>query len=166
MDQPILFDEALSAFGQDETGLGSLLDTSSSTSTEARLSHVLKAVAAAGFESLDSAVVAYYARSFKDDEWLRQEQRLNRVRRLPVLLRELHHASEGWCQWQRRSFQEQVVRSTEDILIGELEDHLTAKADPPHGQQANQTFMQKAGDEVDIESEVRNQHSHRAQTAC
>ncbi|THC90237.1 hypothetical protein EYZ11_010298 [Aspergillus tanneri] len=151
-NQPILLDEAMPAAGQDEAGLGSLLDTSAST--EARLSHVLKAVAAAGFESLDNAVVAYYAKTLKDDEWLGQEQRLNRIRRLPVLLKELHLASEGWCQWQRRSFQEQVIKSTEDILIAELEDHLTARADPDHGQ-PNQAFKHKARDEADIEAEVR-----------
>lgn len=147
-NQPILLDEAMLAAGQDKAGLESSLDTSAST--EARLSHVLKAVAAAGFESLDNAVVAYYAKSLKDDEWLGQEQRLNRIRRLPVLLKELHLASESWCQWQRRSFQEQVIQSTEDILIAELEDHLAARAVDPH-----QALKRKARDEAAIEAEVR-----------
>jgi hypothetical protein len=165
--QPILLDEAMPTGGQDEAAheryeLGSdrgeyLLDTSAST--ESRLSHVLKAVAAAGFESLDNAVVAYYTKSSKD-EWLGQEQRLNRIRRLPVLLKELHRASEGWCQWQRRSFQEQVIKSTEDILIAELENHLTARGPDPHHLtgstgQPSQAFKQKARDEADIESQVR-----------
>ncbi|KAA8643877.1 uncharacterized protein ATNIH1004_008073 [Aspergillus tanneri] len=160
-NQPILLDEAMPAAGQDEAGLGSLLDTSAST--EARLSHVLKAVAAAGFESLDNAVVAYYAKTLKDDEWLGQEQRLNRIRRLPVLLKELHLASEGWCQWQRRSFQEQVIKSTEDILIAELEDHLTARADPDHGQ-PNQAFKHKARDEAILR--LRSVKSHRAKPSA
>ncbi|KAJ5195613.1 uncharacterized protein N7498_009051 [Penicillium cinerascens] len=167
--QPILLDEAMPAAGQDEAAPeryepGSdrgeyLLGTSAST--EARLSHVLKAVAAAGFESLDNAVVAYYAKSLKDDEWPGQEQRLNRIRRLPVLLRELHLASQGWCQWQRRSFQEQVIKSTEDILIAELEDHLAARGNDPHNliggtRQPSRAFKHKARDEADIEAELPN----------
>lgn len=172
MKQPNLLDEAMPAAGQDEAAperyeLGSdrreyLLDTSAST--EARLSHVLKAVAEAGFESLDKAIVAYYAKSSKDNEWWGQEQRLNRIRRLPVLLKELHVASEGWCQWQRRSFQEQVIKSTEDILIAELEDHLAARGPDPYHLtggtgQPSQAFKHKARDEADIEGKVR-QHSH------
>jgi hypothetical protein len=66
------------------------------TLIEARLSHVLKTVEAAGFNSLDEAVAAYYAESSKENERLRQEQRLNRIRRLPVLLKELHLAAQGW----------------------------------------------------------------------
>ncbi|KAJ9484380.1 hypothetical protein VN97_g8991 [Penicillium thymicola] len=151
-NQPILLDEDMPAAGQDEAELGLLLDTSAST--EARLSHVLKAVAAAGFESLDNAVVTYYAKSLKDDERLGQEQRLNRIRRLPVLLKELHLASEGWCHWQRRNFQDQFIKSTEDILIAELEDHLAARAGPQHGQ-PNQAPKHKARGKADIEAEVR-----------
>ncbi|KAF2259634.1 hypothetical protein CC78DRAFT_54869 [Lojkania enalia] len=135
------------------------LDTSSSA--EARLSHVLKAVAAAGFDSLDDAVIAYYIESLKDDERLRQEQRLNRIRRLPVLLKKLHLAAQGWGQWQRRSFQEQIIKSTEDIVIAELEDHL-AKRQPNHynstytTEQPGQTFKHRARDETDIEAELPN----------
>ncbi|KAJ5233190.1 hypothetical protein N7468_006146 [Penicillium chermesinum] len=130
-------------------------------STEARLSPVLKAVAAAGFESLDSALVAYYAKSVKEDDRLGQEQRLNRIRRLPVLLKELHLASEGWGQWQRRSFQEQVIKSTEDILIAELENHLAARSANAHqlagaGGPSRQAFRYKAQDETDIEAELPN----------
>ncbi|RGP74949.1 basic-leucine zipper transcription factor [Fusarium sporotrichioides] len=102
-------------------------------SIEDRLSHVLKAVDAAGFDSLDSAVIAYYQRSSKGNDWLRQEQRLNRMRRLPVLLKELHLAAQGWGHWERRNFQEQIIKSTEDILFAELEDHLATRRSSPHG---------------------------------
>ncbi|KPA35829.1 basic-leucine zipper transcription factor [Fusarium langsethiae] len=101
-------------------------------SMEDRLSHVLKAVDAAGFDSLDSAVIAYYQRSSKGNDWLRQEQRLNRMRRLPVLLKELHLAAQGWGHWERRNFQEQIIKSTEDILFAELEDHLATRRSSPH----------------------------------
>ncbi|KAL6886037.1 hypothetical protein GGI43DRAFT_418566 [Trichoderma evansii] len=165
--QHILLDESRLTGGQDKTSPETYelqsdqgehyLDTSAST--EARLSHVLKAVAAAGFESLDTALVAYYAESLKDDEWPGQEQRLNRIRRLPVLLKELHVASQGWGQWQRRSFQEQVIKSTEDILIAELDDHLAARGPGHHSStgasgQLSQAFRHKARDEADIEADV------------
>nr|QCC62996.1 hypothetical protein [Phoma sp.] len=123
----------------------------SSALTAERLSHVLKAVSAAGFSSLDDAVVAYYAEFCKDDERLRQAQRLNRIRRLPVLLKELHLAAQGWGQWQRRSFQEQIMRSAEDIVITELEEQLLAKRRDHYS-----PLEQQARDETDIEAELPN----------
>jgi hypothetical protein len=138
------------------------LDTSASTG--GRLSDVLKAVAAAGFDSLDDAVVAYYVESLKDNERLGQGQRLNRIRRLPVLLRELHFGAQGWSQWQRRAFQEQIIKSTEDIVIAELKDHLAARRPNRSGstcstEHAEQACNHKASDETDIEAEVSSKQS-------
>ncbi|KAF2029787.1 hypothetical protein EK21DRAFT_112653 [Setomelanomma holmii] len=129
--------------------------------TGARLSHVLKAVAAAGFDSLDDAVVTYYAEALKDDERLRQEQRLSRIRRLPVLLKELHLAAQGWGQWQRRGFQEQIIKSTEDIVIAELKDHLATRRPDKYNstcstEQPGQSCRHKAKDETDVEAELPN----------
>lgn len=144
---------------------GETSEVAASASAEARLSHVLKAVNAAGFDSLDNVVLAYYTKSLKDDddESLRQEQRLNRIRRLPVLLKELHLAAQGWGQWQRRSFHEQIIKSTEDILISELEDHLAARRPDVHLTPPYNCAEQlgpaaggppKANDEADIEDKV------------
>jgi hypothetical protein len=131
-------------------------------SIEDRLSQVLKAVDAAGFDSLDSAVIAYYQRSSKGNEWLRQEQRLNRMRRLPVLLKELHLAAQGWGQWERRNFQEQIIKSTEDILFAELQDHLATRRSSPHGspcsiEQRGQTRQHMTDQDTDPEAEVSSQ---------
>ncbi|KAH7004560.1 hypothetical protein EDB82DRAFT_487142 [Fusarium venenatum] len=128
---------------------------------EDRLSQVLKAVDAAGFDSLDSAVIAYYQRSSKGNEWLRQEQRLNRMRRLPILLKELHLAAQGWGQWERRNFQEQIIKSTEDILFAELQDHLAARRSSPHGspcsvEQRGQGRQQMTEHDTDPEAELPN----------
>ncbi|KAJ4255488.1 hypothetical protein NW762_009483 [Fusarium torreyae] len=135
------------------------LDTPASI--EDRLSHVLKAVDAAGFDSLDSAVVAYYQKSSKGNEWLRQEQRLNRMRRLPVLLKELHLSAQSWGQWERRNFQEQIIKSTEDILFAELEDHLSTRRSTPHGspcsiEQRGQGRQHMTEDDTDVEAELPN----------
>lgn len=129
------------------------------TSTGGRLSHVLEALAAAGFDSLDDAVVAYYVESLQDNERLRQEQRLSRIRRLPVLLKQLHLAAQGWGEWQRRSFQEQMIKSTEDIIVAELEDHLAAKRPSCHNstcstEHPGQACKHKERDETDIEAQV------------
>jgi hypothetical protein len=128
-------------------------------SIEDRLSQVLKAVDAAGFDSLDSAVIAYYQKSSKGNKWLRQEQRLNRMRRLPVLLKELHLSAQGWGQWERRNFQEQIIKSTEDILFAELEDHLATRRSSPHGspcsvEQRGQARQHMTEDDTDVEAEV------------
>lgn len=129
-----------------------------SASIDARLSQVLKAVDAAGFDSLDSAVIAYYKKSSKGNDGLRQEQRLNRMRRLPVLLKELHHSAQGWGQWERRNFQEQIIRSTEDILFAELEDHLasrrTSPQNSPYGNEQRGASHQSEEDQTDVEAEV------------
>ncbi|UZP34639.1 hypothetical protein NXS19_002455 [Fusarium pseudograminearum] len=125
------------------------------------LSQVLKAVEAAGFDSLDSAVIAYYQRSSKGNEWLRQEQRLNRMRRLPVLLKELHLAAQGWGQWERRNFQEQIIKSTEDILFAELQDHLATRRNSPHAspcsiEQRSQARQHMMEHDADPEAELPN----------
>lgn len=127
--------------------------------TGARLLHVLKAVSAAGFDSLDDAVLAYYAETLKDDDRLRQQQRLSRIRRLPVLLKELHLAAQDWGPWQRRGFHEQIIKSTEDIIVAELQEHLsTCRSDKCKSncstEQRCQACKQMAMDETDIEAEV------------
>ncbi|KAM0358478.1 hypothetical protein HYE67_009787 [Fusarium culmorum] len=131
------------------------------------LSQVLKAVEAAAFDSLDSAVIAYYQRSSKGNEWLRQEQRLNRMRRLPVLLKELHLAAQGWGQWERRNFQEQIIKSTEDILFAELQDHLATRRSSPHGspcsmEQRGQAHQHMMEHDTDPEAEVSLQEASNA----
>lgn len=127
--------------------------------TGERLVHILKAVAAAGFDSLDDAVLAYYTENLKDEDQLRQQQRLSRIRRLPVLLKELHLAAQDWGPWQRRGFHEQIIKSTEDIIVTELQEHLsTGRSDHCKSncstEQRCQTCKQMAMDETDIEAEV------------
>ncbi|RGP68312.1 basic-leucine zipper transcription factor [Fusarium longipes] len=137
-------------------------------SIDDRLSQVLKAVDAAGFDSLDSALIAYYQRSSKGNEWLRQEQRLNRMRRLPSLLKELHLSAQGWGQWERRNFQEQIIKSTEDIIFAELEDHLATRRSSPHGSpcsidQRGQARQHMTEDDKDVEAEVRFEYASKPQ---
>jgi hypothetical protein len=138
-----------------------------SASTETRLSHVLKAVSAAGFDSLDDAVVAYYVQSLKHNKRLWQEQRLSRIRRLPVLLEQLHLAAQSWGEWQRRSFQEQIIKSTEDIVVAELEAHLAAKrpnccnsaCDTEHpGQVCKHKVTEVADNEAEVSSRSHSTH--------
>jgi hypothetical protein len=143
--------------------------TETPASIDDRLSQVLKAVDAAGFDSLDSAVIAYYQKSSKGNEWLRQEQRLNRMRRLPALLKELHLSAQGWGQWERRNFQEQIIKSTEEILFAELEDHLATRRSSPHGspcsiEQRGQARQQMTEDDKDVEAEVSSEQA--SNTPC
>jgi hypothetical protein len=130
-----------------------------SASVKDRLSHVLKAVDAAGFDSLDSAIIAYYKKSLDENEGLRREQRLNRIRRLPALLKELHLAAQGWSQWQRRGFEEQIIKSTEDILFAELEDHLASRRTDAQSstcstEQPGSTCKHRTRADAEIEAEV------------
>ncbi|KAK1997112.1 hypothetical protein LX36DRAFT_87248 [Colletotrichum falcatum] len=90
------------------------------SSQQARVCYLMEQAAAAGFETLDEAVAAYYTETFEDVPALYQEQRLSRNRRLPRLLNTLQSAARGWSEWERRGFQEQMTMGAEELLVQEL----------------------------------------------
>ncbi|PKS05732.1 hypothetical protein jhhlp_007561 [Lomentospora prolificans] len=94
-------------------------------SLQGRVRHVMEQAAVVGFETLDEAIAAYYTETFEDVPSLYQEQRLSRNRRLPRLLNTLHSASNGWSEWERRGFQEQLTLGAEKVLIQELNTFIT-----------------------------------------
>ncbi|KAK7954794.1 hypothetical protein PG988_015488 [Apiospora saccharicola] len=91
---------------------------------EERFAYVLRCARGAGFGSFDALALQYYARDFAPASDLALEQRLSRRRHLPGLLAELRAragapSSSSWSDWQRRGYQEEMLRAAEEICAGE-----------------------------------------------
>ncbi|KAJ4858302.1 hypothetical protein T069G_06569 [Trichoderma breve] len=84
-----------------------------------RIGSIMEAVQAAGFDSFDALVSAYYCDTFGEASSLANEQRLSRNRRLPKVIADVFQATKGWSTWERRGFQEEILKTSEAMLISE-----------------------------------------------
>lgn len=84
-----------------------------------RIGSIMEAVQAAGFDSFDALVSAYYCDTFGEASSLANEQRLSRNRRLPKVIADVFQATKGWSTWERRGFQEEILKTAESMLISE-----------------------------------------------
>jgi hypothetical protein len=94
---------------------------------------IMEKVRAAGFESFDALVSAYYCGNFGDASPLANEQRLSRNRRLPKVIDNVFQATAQWSAWERRGFQEEIFKTAECMLKSEAvnaHNHLMAKITP------------------------------------
>lgn len=89
------------------------------TSTEERIEAIMETIQAAGFSSFDALVSAYYCDTFGEASPLANEQRLSRNRRLPKLIDDIFRATKKWSSWERRGFQEEIIKTAESMLISE-----------------------------------------------
>ncbi|KAF4512767.1 hypothetical protein G6O67_000109 [Ophiocordyceps sinensis] len=76
------------------TPLGS--DASHAATLDERLGGFMQHIEAAGFESFDDLVTAYYSDSFVETSPLANEQHLSRNRRLPKVICRLYKATSEW----------------------------------------------------------------------
>lgn len=84
-----------------------------------RLESIMENVQAAGFDSFDALVSAYYCDTFGETSSLANEQRLSRNRRLPKVIDDVFRATKEWSSWERRGFQEEILKTAESMLISE-----------------------------------------------
>ncbi|PNP47102.1 hypothetical protein THARTR1_10607 [Trichoderma harzianum] len=84
-----------------------------------RIGLIMETVQAAGFDSFDALVSAYYCDTFGEASPLANEQRLSRNRRLPKVIADVFQATKGWSTWERRGFQEEILKTAESMLISE-----------------------------------------------
>lgn len=112
---------------------------------EERLRFVTDQAKAMGFPSFDDAVMAYYNHSFPESSPLYNEQRLSRNRRLPRVLATVRESAQEWSEWERRGFQEEIVRSAEENLVREF-----------HAFKTGDRFM----DCVNVLNQSRYTHNH------
>ncbi|KAK3291694.1 uncharacterized protein B0H64DRAFT_435481 [Chaetomium fimeti] len=90
---------------------------------EERFSYVLDCARRVGFDwDFDALATQYYARDFESGSPLALEQRLSRNRRLPVLLAQLRQLSTTWNHWQRRGYQDETLKTAEEICARECRD--------------------------------------------
>ncbi|PNP38373.1 hypothetical protein TGAMA5MH_09731 [Trichoderma gamsii] len=98
-----------------------------------RMEGIMEKVRAAGFESFDALVSAYYCGSFREASPLANEQRLSRNRRLPKVIDAVFQATTQWSAWERRGFQEEIFKTAESMLKSEAvnaHSPLMAKINP------------------------------------
>lgn len=88
-------------------------------SLDERLEWIMERIKSAGFDNFDALVTAYYSETFRELSPLANEQRLSRNRRLPGVMAELFNATSQWTDWERRGFQEEILKTAETMLISE-----------------------------------------------
>lgn len=95
------------------------LPVSENASLDERFSSIMKQVEAAGFESFDDLVTAYYRETFTATSSLANEQRLSRNRRLPKVISDVFQATRDWTTWERYGFHEEILKTAEAMLVEE-----------------------------------------------
>ena len=85
-----------------------------------RFEFMLECTQAVGSDNFDSLAIAYYTGKFGPCTPLSNEQRLSRNRGVPKLIREVHSAAREWSDWERRGFYDEVLKTTELVLVGEV----------------------------------------------
>lgn len=89
-----------------------------------RVGSIIMYLETMGFENFDELVRTYYGQNFGEASFLCNEQRLSRNRRLPGVIASLFCAAARWTTWERRGFQEEILKATEAMLTSEsLEAH-------------------------------------------
>ena len=91
---------------------------------EEKFDFLLACTRRVGYDSFDTLVSQYYSKSFDHASALALDQRLSRNRRLPAILAELRDRSETWTPWERRGYQDEILKSAEKICISEYHDLL------------------------------------------
>jgi hypothetical protein len=112
-------------------------------SIEARMNYILDAAKEAGLQNFDELVAAHYTYSPHAPATTQQDQWLGRDRRPSQFLRNSCKAAEGWCDWERRGFEEEIMRGAEDAMRQELRSF---KQHPCFAEWANITRQESISD--------------------
>ncbi|PQK14259.1 hypothetical protein BB8028_0004g11890 [Beauveria bassiana] len=92
------------------------------SSIEERFEYVLECARRVGFDTFDSMAAQYYGSSFDPCSSLAMDQRLSRNRHLPALLAEIRQKSAQWSVWERRAYQDEALKTAEDICAIECRE--------------------------------------------
>jgi hypothetical protein len=87
-----------------------------STEQVSRLEKALEAVRESGFPSLDGFVAEYYTAGLGGATKLASSRRLDRNRKLPLLLSRLRESAPSWTEWEARGYRDETLRAAESIL--------------------------------------------------
>ena len=87
---------------------------------EARFETVIKAVEAAGFESIDDLSTQYYTANFKEDTVSHWAQSRSRARSLHAFLASLHASTNNWSDREVQGYRQQIMEAAESLYVSEL----------------------------------------------
>ena len=94
-------------------------DLRKDASLEQRLAMVLDCVKSAGFDDVEQMLSQYYTSDLSKVPPLANAQRLSRKRRLPSLIANVSEDMNNWTQWEAQGCKEEMIRSAEQIFLGE-----------------------------------------------
>lgn len=95
------------------------------SSMEERFEYVLDCARRVGFETFDNMASQYYAQNFDANSSLAMDQRVSRNRHLPAMLADIRQSSSKWSVWERRGFQDETLKTAEEICAAECRDFKT-----------------------------------------
>ncbi|KAL1601395.1 hypothetical protein SLS60_006307 [Paraconiothyrium brasiliense] len=99
----------------------------------ARFDHILKAMDAVGFSTFDDMATAYYTTHFPPSSVAYDMQQRSRVRHLRSLAANLNRSAQSWSVREKRGWQEEIVHSTEEYHLEQVQHFLNAQNDAsPH----------------------------------
>lgn len=96
-----------------------------SSSVEDRFEYVLECARRVGFDNFDTMAAQYYAGGFDPCSSLAMDQRVSRNRHLPALVSEIQENSADWSAWERRGYQDEVLKVAETICAAECREFRT-----------------------------------------
>ncbi|KAJ4424521.1 hypothetical protein N0V82_000845 [Gnomoniopsis sp. IMI 355080] len=126
-----------------ETGTLDATMPDAQATIEERFEYLLRCARHMGFDNFDTMAAQYYARDFNPTSALASEQRLSRKRRLPELLAELRTQSTTWSAWQRRGYEDEILRAAEAICVLEYHESSKRKAGTHYPQAQRDTGLEE-----------------------
>lgn len=98
-------------------------------SLEERLGYVMKCTRIAGFEDIDSVIMAYYTEKLDEGSACSTAQRFSRKRTLPKFLEKLQRESRSWRSWEAQPYQDEILNSAEGLYLAEMRNFSTRQGD-------------------------------------
>ncbi|KAI4210940.1 MAG: hypothetical protein LQ351_006259 [Letrouitia transgressa] len=89
---------------------------------EERFAYLMACARRVGFDGFDDLASRYYAMNFDHASVLALDQRMSRHRGLPMLLTELRQRSTQWMPWERRGYEDEILKSAEQLCASECEE--------------------------------------------
>ncbi|TGJ88323.1 hypothetical protein E0Z10_g446 [Xylaria hypoxylon] len=109
---------------------------------EEQFEDVLTCARRVGFDSFDTMALHYYTRNFHPASAVAQEQRLSRNRRLPELLAGLRKQSSTWSNWQRRGYQDEMLKAAGEVYRMEYTEFHKADGNSSENDSVNEVPLE------------------------
>ncbi|KAG6040929.1 hypothetical protein E4U41_006580 [Claviceps citrina] len=117
---------------------------------EERLESVMRHAHEVGFNTFEDVATAYYKTDSRNSSALSTEQQLSRSRRLPRMISDVYQATEGWSQWERWGFRQEILQTAMAMVRSEASGtdsplaSLLQSNDGPNGSETLESLMEMA----------------------